>query len=292
MGTGASTPPPEASPPKTTVELQGVPETLLWTLWQRAAEARRPDAVIQDPRAVELVESIDYPFEERFGTPWMGQWQALRARCFDREIIRFLSTQPEAVVVALGEGLETQFWRVDNGRCRWLTVDLPEVVDLRRRLLPASKRQRLFACSVLDTRWMDEVDASRGVMFTAQGLLMYLQPPEVRRLIAGCAERFSGGRLVFDTMPRWFTARTRSGAMKTAGGFQAPPMPWGMDAKERAKIARIDPNIIEVRDLKLPRGRGFFGRLAPWANLIPVVRAKRPSILRLRFGASPGRGRG
>jgi O-methyltransferase involved in polyketide biosynthesis len=292
MGTGGSIPPLEDSGPKTAVDLQGVPETLLWTLWQRAAEARRPDAVIEDPRAVDLVETIDYPFEDRFGNPWMGQWQALRARCFDRQITRFLSTQPESTVVALGEGLETQFWRVDNGRCHWLTVDLPEVVDLRRRLLPASERQRMLARSVLDAEWMDEVDASRGVMMTAQGLLMYLQPPDVRRLIAGCAERFPGGRLVFDTMPRWFTARTRSGAMKTQSGFQAPPMPWGMDANERGTIARIHPNIIDVRDLKLPRGRGFFGHLAPWANLIPVVRTKRPSILRLRFGASPGRLRG
>jgi O-methyltransferase involved in polyketide biosynthesis len=278
-------------PAKTAVDLQGVPETLLWTLYQRAAEARRPDAVIEDPMAVELVDGIDYPFSERFGTPWMGQWQALRARCFDREIVRVLSTQPESMVVALGEGLETQFWRVDNGRCRWLTVDLPEVVDLRSRLLPQSERLRMVACSVLDERWMDEVDGSRGLVITAQGLLMYLQPPEVRGLIAACAERFPTGTLVFDTMPRWFTARTRSGAMKTSGGFQAPPMPWGIDANRREAIERIHPNIIEVRELKLPRGRGFFGRLAPRVNLIPVVRTKRPSIQRVRFGVAASHGR-
>jgi O-methyltransferase involved in polyketide biosynthesis len=292
MGSDRSIHSSDGAPEKAAADLHGVPETLLWTLWQRAAEARRPDAVIHDPKAVELVEAIDYPFEERFGAPWMGQWQALRARCFDREVTRFLTAQPESMVVALGEGLETQFWRVDNGRCRWLTVDLAEVVDLRRRLLPASERQQTLACSVLDERWMDEVDASRGVMITAQGLLMYLQPSEVRRLIAGCAERFPTGTLVFDSMPRWFTARTRSGAMKTSGGFRAPPMPWGMDADEREKIVRVHPNIIEVGDLKLPPGRGFFGRVAPWVNLIPVVRTKRPSIIRLRFGASSGRGRG
>jgi O-methyltransferase involved in polyketide biosynthesis len=49
------------------VDLTGVPETLLWTLYHRAEEARRPDAVLRDPLAVELVERIDYPFAERFG---------------------------------------------------------------------------------------------------------------------------------------------------------------------------------------------------------------------------------
>jgi O-methyltransferase involved in polyketide biosynthesis len=64
-------------------DLDGVPETLLWTLYHRAVEARRRDAVLDDPRAVELVERLDYPFEERFGRGELGQWQALRVACFE-----------------------------------------------------------------------------------------------------------------------------------------------------------------------------------------------------------------
>jgi O-methyltransferase involved in polyketide biosynthesis len=47
------------------VELDRVPETLLWTLYHRVTEARRPDAVLRDPPAVDLVERIEFPFEER-----------------------------------------------------------------------------------------------------------------------------------------------------------------------------------------------------------------------------------
>ena len=61
------------------VELGGIPETLLWTLYHRALEAGRPDAVLSDPLAVGLVERIDYPFAERFGGGALAQWQALRA---------------------------------------------------------------------------------------------------------------------------------------------------------------------------------------------------------------------
>jgi O-methyltransferase involved in polyketide biosynthesis len=115
------------------VDLGGVPETLLWTLYHRAVEARRPDAVLHDPRAVELVERIDYPFAQRFGPGGrLGQWQALRARCFDIQVGRFLRRHPDGTVVALGEGLETQLWRVDNGRVRWVSVDLPETIEVRR----------------------------------------------------------------------------------------------------------------------------------------------------------------
>ena len=86
------------------VELEGVPETLLWTLYHRSIEARWPDAILEDPRAVALVDAIDYPFAERFGGGQGGlaQWQALRVKTFGREVRRFLGAHPDGTVVALG----------------------------------------------------------------------------------------------------------------------------------------------------------------------------------------------
>jgi len=100
------------------VSLGPVPETLLWTLWHRAVEARRPDRVLDDPLAVELVERIEFPFVERFGDgERLSQWQALRARCFDDEIRRFISAHvageidsPESVkakVIDVAERLDS-----------------------------------------------------------------------------------------------------------------------------------------------------------------------------------------
>ena len=205
------------------VQLEGVPETLLWTLYHRAVEARRPDAVLRDPKGVELVGRLDYPFEERFGRGRLGQWQALRVQCFDREIRRYLIEHPGATVVALGEGLETQFWRVDDGRVRWVGVDVPQTVELRVRLLPDAPRRRSVAGSALDLRWMDQVEGPGPVLVTAQGLLMYFELPDARRLISACAERFAGGALLFDAMPKWLSAASRRAALRGGGGYRPPP---------------------------------------------------------------------
>jgi O-methyltransferase involved in polyketide biosynthesis len=267
------------------VALEGTPETLLWTLYQRASEARRADAVLRDPKAVEVLAAIDFPFEERFGSGTAGwaQWQALRALCFDRQVARFLADHPDGTVVALGEGLETQFWRVDNGRMDWLSVDLPEAIEVRERLLPATGRQRLLACSALDERWIDEVDVARGVLVTAQGLLMYLPPDDVRRLIATCAERLPGGALVFDAVPRWLSERSRQGGLKTSGGWQAPPWTWWMDKAERRRLAEI-PAIAELRRLRMPRGRGaLFGYALPLMGAVPGLRSAFLSVSLVRF---------
>ena len=52
---------------KVRADLGGVPETLLGNLSYRAAAARGPHPVLDDPKAIELVDRIDYPFERFTG---------------------------------------------------------------------------------------------------------------------------------------------------------------------------------------------------------------------------------
>jgi O-methyltransferase involved in polyketide biosynthesis len=268
------------------VHLEDVSETTLWTLYQRAAEAARPDRVLHDPMAVELVKTIDYPFEERFGASagW-AQWQALRARTFDREIRRFLHDHPDGTVVALGEGLETQLWRVNNDRLRWVSVDLPPVIELRQRLLPSSPRQELVASSVIDGAWFDEIAGKRGALVTAQGLLMYLQPEQVHELIAACANRITDGALLFDAVPRWLSERTQREPLGRPDGYRPPPWTWGLDADEIRRIGAT-PTIAELRQLRLPRGRGpFFGWAVPLLSHVPGLDRRFFSIMLARISA-------
>ncbi|MEV6977138.1 class I SAM-dependent methyltransferase [Kitasatospora sp. NPDC093806] len=268
-------------------ELSAVPETALWTLWHRAVEARRPDTVLPDPKAVELVGRIDFPFDERFGSAALvSQLQGLRAGCFDREVSDFLARHPRGTVVGLGEGLETQAWRVDNGRAHWLSVDLPETAALRERLLPPDERHRIVAGSATDPGWMDAVDpaaAAQGVLISAQGLLMYLRPTEVRELIAACADRFPGATFVLDAVPRWFSARAVQGKLRDRH-YQAPPMPFGMNADERDKLATAHPAVTDIREVYPEGGRGLLRTLLPLAACVKA----RPSVVALRFTGPTG----
>lgn len=261
------------------MEPAGVAETLLMALYNRGSEAQRPDRLIDDTMATGLLGRIRYPFRERFGRPDL--MHPLRSLLFDGEVRRFLATQPQGTVVALGEGLETQFWRVDNGRVRWLTVDLPEVVELRGRLLPRGPRIRTVAGDARDRGWMDGIDPSRGVLVLAQGLFMYFRELEVFELIRACAEHFPGGSMVFDTNPVW--AQTEKGHRQSAS-HASPPMPWGMGSNQIGEIEAIDPAIEEATVLWLPRGRGvIFGLVFPLIARVPGARAMLPMTVRVSF---------
>ncbi|WP_099023977.1 class I SAM-dependent methyltransferase [Mycolicibacterium palauense] len=265
--------------------LEGVSATTLWTLHNRATEAARPDGSLHDPYAVELYRAISYDYL-KFGKP--NQSHALRARAFDLATAEYLRARPRAAVVALAEGLQTSFWRLRAAgvadELRWYSVDLPPVMALRDRLLPADDRIVRLPQSALDRTWMDAVDADDGVFITAEGLFMYLDPADVLALIADCAERFPGGRLMFDSIPPWLSARTLKGWRLTER-YQTPPMPFGISSDDAAGLPDRIPGVRRAHDVAHLPGRGVFRLLAlrPLDRVGPLRRA-RPSMTLLEFG--------
>ena len=268
--------------------LEGVSATSLWTLSNRGLEARRSDGVIRDPWAVALRDSIDYDYR-KFGRP--TQTHALRARTFDVETRDYLSTHPKSAVVALAEGLQTSFWRLDQAgvadELTWYSVDLPAVIAIRAELLPHDDRIVALAQSALDRSWMDHVDAADGVFITAEGLLMYLEPEDVRALIADCAACFPGGRMVFDSIPHWVSRRTLKG-LRLSDRYIAPPMPFALTADEGLAMAGNGPGAIpgvkSARDVPMQAGRGLFKLAAgSWPDRIDTIHRIRPSITVLDF---------
>src|SRR5512136_509579 len=115
--------------------LNAVSRTLMIPLYFRAMESQRPDALVRDPKAVELVGQLDYDFSDVQTLKDEQVNYLLRMREFDRLARTFLAEHPEGVLVDLGCGLDTRFERVDNGEVEWYGLDLPEVIALRKKVL-------------------------------------------------------------------------------------------------------------------------------------------------------------
>jgi len=239
---------------KVTARLDGVSETMLWTLYDRACEARRNDGILVDPDSVRICDAIDYDFEGHFGDP-VGSFAA-RAVEIDQLLKQWLERHPDGLVVSLGEGLETQAGRVDNGRMRWVTVDLPAAIELREHFLPSSKRFRHVAANVFDPAWIEEIEAGLDVFVVVQGLFMYLEPDRVKRLFIQIVDHFPGAEIALDVIPRWFSQLTLWGVMQTPR-YRLPAMPWGINSDEvTARLCGWSPAIaaLDVLEYRAPRG--------------------------------------
>lgn len=188
-------------PEKILHSLEGVSETLLMTLYARARESQRPDAMIKDDKAVEMINRIACDFSRLRMHRHDEIAVIMRMRKFDRHVREFLVRNPNAAIIHIGCGLDTRFERVDNGCVEWFDLDMPDVIELRRKLINSeSNRYHIFATSVFDDGWLEEVSRykPRPFMFLAEGVFPYFEEAQVKSLFLKLRDHFPCSELVCD----------------------------------------------------------------------------------------------
>ena len=205
------------------IEENTVQETLVIPLYGRLICSEHFPDLFSDPEAERICASLDYDFEKKrrkmespaglFGALEVAQRQ-YDLRC---EVKDYLKEHPAASVVNLGCGLDDTFRRCDNGICRGINIDLPDVIRVRDELLPAGERETNLAFDLNDHAWMDRIDPSEGAVFFAAGVFYYFQTGDLRKLFCAMAERFPGAVLSFDVCNRRGASLMRKTWLREAG---------------------------------------------------------------------------
>jgi O-methyltransferase involved in polyketide biosynthesis len=207
-----------------------ISEMYLAPLYWKAMESQRPDAMIKDEKAEALVKqmSLDFSRVERIRmTELLYAMRIIFTREMDRYARGFLDRHPEAVVVHIGCGLDSRFERVDNGQVEWYDLDLPEVIELRRKYIgDEGEHQHLLACSVLEAAWLEavKVHSPRPFLFLAETVFVYFKEAQVKSLVLALRDNFPGAELVFDG---WRPFEVWLGNRVLSNSLYAGLMRWG-----------------------------------------------------------------
>lgn len=268
--------------------LAGVQKTLLIPLWARAKECEKRRPVLVDRRAADILSALgcdtsqmDKAFDELYQLSW-----AIRAKMYDEEIKALLAQWPEATIVNIGAGLDTTFERVDNGRVRWYDLDLPEVIELRKRLVPETERSTCISKSVFDLSWFQEIAQPAGrVLLLACGVLPYFAGRQVKTLLGNLAAGFPEGEMVFDAPSRPILWLSNWSVILRGGMGAGSLMKWGTSSAK--ELAKWDPRIHVVDTYT------WFGRIEmdeSWSKetvkqMRQSNRIKGLNIFHLRFAA-------
>jgi O-methyltransferase involved in polyketide biosynthesis len=189
-------------PPKQSIQLGQVQETLLVPLYARALDSQKKRPILNDPKAVEMVQSIDWDFR-RFNQRLRVMGCVMRTAIYDEWVKDFLRRHPQGTVVEIGAGLNTRFERLDNGTLHWFDLDLPDTVELRRKFFTDSERRVTLAASILDSGWIAAVRQSPGpYCFVAEAVFIYLTEQQVKEALAQIATNFPGATIAFCTTTR------------------------------------------------------------------------------------------
>ncbi|SSY94749.1 O-Methyltransferase involved in polyketide biosynthesis [Aggregatibacter aphrophilus] len=134
-----------------------VSETLLIPLYMRYQESLKPDPIIHDESALRLVPQIDYDFSKFDTAVHSSVGSAIRATYLDNVTKDFIQRHQQPIIVMVGCGLDARHERVgDIGKnTPFYELDLPDVIALRKQMMPLAENEILLPASAFETDWMD-----------------------------------------------------------------------------------------------------------------------------------------
>lgn len=227
---------------KIKVELGPVQKTLFMPVWARAAETQKQKPFIRDYEAVKIINTIDFDF-----TPMAVNLKEINllswiARCkrYDMVIEQFIKEHPDSQIVNIGCGLDTTFDRAIKKPLMWYDIDLPDVIDLRKKFLPESENRKFIAGSFLEDNWCSVISTDLKTLIISAGVFVYFEESEIKDFLLNIADRFNQPELLFDvTSPR---GKEIANQVISASGLGKDSwFKWGL----------ADKNIIEVWDPRI-----------------------------------------
>ena len=186
------------------IEKNSVQETLIIPLYGRKVCSDHFPHLFSDPEAERICAMLDYDFAEKGKKmeSMAGLFGALEVaqRQYDIgcEVKDYLKTHPKAAVVNLGCGLDDTFHKCDNSVCNGYNIDMPDVIAIRNKLIPAGEREKNLGYDLNNFGWMDEIDVADGAVFYATGVFYYFRTEDVKKMFQQMAKRFPGAVLAFD----------------------------------------------------------------------------------------------
>jgi O-methyltransferase involved in polyketide biosynthesis len=190
---------------KIKVELGNIQKTLFMPVWARAVETKKNKPVLTDRTAIEIIESVDFDFSPMSeNIPEISQiaWIA-RCKRFDLIVTNFIKRHPGGTIVNIGCGLDTSYERINDNSILWYDLDLPDVIELRKKFLNETKNRKFISSSFLNTEWFNDIIINDKILFISTGVFIYFEDAEIKEFFIKVADKFDNPELFFDvTSPK------------------------------------------------------------------------------------------
>ncbi len=146
-------------------------------------------------------------------------------------------------------GMDTRFYRVDNGKIRWYNIDLPVTIDVRRQFLEENGRIKMLAKSAMDSSWADEIEkTSSSALVVIEGLSMYLSEDDIKTILSIIEKNFSKAIVLVEIMSPIVVKRIKEKSIDASNA----KFTWGI--KSGKELEANNSGFKFVRDVSLTEG--------------------------------------
>ena len=183
-------------------KFEGVADTLYIPLTARIYVSEHFPEYFRDDKAVSLKNEMPYEEIASKSSEYFQMAGACRFYNTDQMIKAFIDQHEMCNVINVGCGLETSYFRIKPapGKAVFYEMDLPEVIEARRRVLGENENEVLIPGDMFDFLWSAGIDKSLPTLVTVIGVFQYFEEEKVIGCLKQLKKFFPGVEVIFDAM--------------------------------------------------------------------------------------------
>lgn len=183
------------------INVKGVPETMIQTLYARAKETSQKNPQIKDEMAVSIVKQLYYDFSQADQDKTMRSGVIARTIVLDKMVEEYLDKHKNTIVINIACGLDTRCYRMKGKYIRWYNLDLPETMNIRKQFLIETGPIYQIAKSAMDETYTNTIhNEGEDVLVIIEGLTMYLTEIDIKKIFSIIEHAFSNVTIMVEVM--------------------------------------------------------------------------------------------
>lgn len=218
------------------LKLDNVEETLFVPMRGRVFASNKFPHILNDKKALEIADKLpkSYMSMER-ESEYTLMASAVRSMNMDKLIQGFLKKNPEGTIINVGAGMETTFYRNDNGKAIWYEIDLEEVTNMRKKVFGENDRDIVLTYSMFDYEWINVVmkNSKAPYLIVSAGVFYYFEKDAVIEFLQK-VQKLGNVEVIFDTVSKLGMKGTRK-YMKQLGKSDAVMYFYVEDSEDLVK---------------------------------------------------------
>jgi len=178
-------------------DVNNVNKTLYIPLYGKACVSRK-GIILQDKKAEEIWSAEGFTLKGKSKSKWLAYYMGMRSAVFDEWLKIKMNEEKEALIIHIGCGMDSRVERVGTSNHFWYDVDFPEVIGERKRYYKETAEYHMIEADVRNKDWLAAIPKEKTAIIVMEGISMYLQFEELKRLLMMIQNHFMNAHILMD----------------------------------------------------------------------------------------------
>lgn len=220
--------------------LNEIESTLFVPLLGRIFASENYPNLFEDKKSLSIKDKLPKDLCSNEQTEYTLLAGATRSVNMDRIIRKFIHRHENGVIVNIGCGLDTAFFRNNNCKNKWYEVDLKEVIEYRNQFFEETTLDKYIVADVFDIGWIKKIreeNPQSPILIVASGFFYFFEYDKVVELFTQL-KNYGDIEIVFDTVSKSGSKRMHH-YMKKVGHEKLPTYFYVDDGEKFAESMQM-----------------------------------------------------